>query len=83
MTKHQDLDDIYRLERRRIQGLSAKALAKRKAALEEIVERATRDLVENLKKTVAMGGMTAEEAAEYFAAFTLKVNSIRGPSEPN
>jgi hypothetical protein len=77
------IDNIYRTERRRVRGLSDKGLAKRRAKAEETIERATRELIEDLEKSVAIGSMTAQEAADEFAAFKRKLEQIKRPSEPN
>lgn len=61
--------------------MSDEDLAKRRAQLQDTIEQATRDLIATLEKSVAIGSMTADQAADEFAKFTSQLKQIKGPSE--
>lgn len=83
MRKKQTREAAYRDERPRVRSMSDAQLKRRRAELEGIIERATRDFVANLEKSVAIGSMTVKEAADEFAAFKRQLRDAKIPFGPN
>jgi hypothetical protein len=77
------LKSSYSAERRKVRGLSDSALKKRRAKLQATIDRATRDFVANLEKSVATGAMSPQEAADEFAAFKRQLDDFKVPFGPN
>jgi hypothetical protein len=73
----------YRDERRRIARMSDSDSARRRAQLEETIDLTMRQFIESLDASVKAGEMTAEQAADEFAAFQQDLRQLRRPTEPS
>jgi hypothetical protein len=49
----------------------------------EIIERITQEFIASMEQSVALGHMTAEQAAEKFAAFQQQMREMKSPTRPN
>jgi hypothetical protein len=73
----------YTDERRKVRRLSESKLEERIAELQATLDRATRDYVAALEKSVVSGAMSKQEATEKFAAFKRELDNFKVPFGPN
>jgi hypothetical protein len=73
----------YLDEKRKGRRLSDSKLEKRLAELQATLDRATRDYVAALEKSVASGAMSRQEATEKLAAFKRGLDNFKVPFGPN